>query len=422
MTSSNFYLSKYGFCPAQISTSIPSDLKIIVVIPCFNEENLFKTLTCFSNQIDLAFSVEIITVINASILSSDEIKMLNEENFKNGMNWTSTANSDKLKFHFILKNDLPAKHAGVGLARKIGMDEAVFRFHQIGLDGIIICADADALYENDFLKKAHDHFFVDYPKTNGCSIYFEHPLSGNEFDGKVYEAIVRYELFLRYYKNVLAWCGFPFSFHTIGSSMAVRSSAYQKSGGMNKRQAGEDFYFLQKIMELGNFTELNSTCVFPSPRPSNRVPFGTGRSVSDWILNSDNHPDSKSWPVYSIFIFDELKKLNGMIPEFYSNNQANLLNLHPLLIKYLDQTDFELKLKEIRNNSSSFENFKKRLYNWMNAFWILKASHFLRDEGMGEMDVEIASIELLKRLKINFGQGLKETLSTYRKMDRQKKG
>lgn len=420
MNSDNFYLSKYGFCPAQISTPVPVDLKISVVIPCFNEENLFKTLTCFRNQIDLDFSVEIITVINASIHSSDEIKNLNDENFRNGINWTSTANSDKLKFHFILKNDLPHKHAGVGLARKIGMDEAVFRFHQIGMDGIIVCADADALYENDFLKKVHDHFFVHFPKTTGCSIYFEHPLTGNEFDGKVYEAIIRYELFLRYYKNGLAWCGFPFSYHTIGSSMAVRSSAYQKSGGMNKRQAGEDFYFLQKIIELGNFTEMNSTVIVPSPRPSNRVPFGTGRSVSDWILNPDNDGNKKLWPVYSIFIFDELKKLNEMIPDFYLSNRANLLNLHPLLIDFLNRNDFENKMKEIRSNSSSPENFRKRFYNWMDAFWILKAVHFLRDEGMGEMDVEIASIELLNRFRIKSEPGLNGVLSTFRKMDQQK--
>ena len=52
---------------------------------------------------------------------------------------------------------------------------------------------------------------------------------------------------------------------------------------MNRRQAGEDFYFIQKLAQRGNFSECNTTCVIPSPRPSDRVPFGTGLAVSRMI-------------------------------------------------------------------------------------------------------------------------------------------
>ncbi|MEZ4848575.1 MAG: hypothetical protein R3B93_08135 [Bacteroidia bacterium] len=69
------------------------------------------------------------------------------------------------------------------------------------------------------------------------------------------------------------------AFHCVGSSMAVRSIAYQKRGGMNRRKAGEDFYFLQKFIAEGTLAELSTTKVIPSPRASEKVPFGTGRAI-----------------------------------------------------------------------------------------------------------------------------------------------
>jgi len=412
MENDNFYLSRYGFEGPFLKKPIPSDLKISIVIPCYAEENLFRTLESFQTKSDFDFSVEVIVMINASENDSQENKNHNLKNFEDGLEWTKTHSSEKLKFHFIVNNELPKKHAGVGLARKIGMDESVFRFSKINFDGVIICADADALYENDFIQKVHDHFFVHHPETPGCSIYFEHPISGNEFEQNVYEGIIRYELYLRYYKNSLEYCGFPFAFHTIGSSMATRSSAYQKCGGMNKRKAGEDFYFLQKLIELGNFSELNSTKVFPSPRPSHRVPFGTGRSVSEWLESDD-----KIWNVYSISIFDSLKIFNDQIEKLYSNDFDNLLNLHPLLILFLKQNEVDAKILEIRKNSNSLESFIKRFYSWFDAFLVLKASHFLRDNGMGVQDVKDVSKELLNRLNIKSGNSIHELLEIYRKLD-----
>lgn len=47
---------------------------------------------------------------------------------------------------------LPNKDAGVGLARKIGMDEACYRFESINKNGIILCFDADCSCHPDFLK------------------------------------------------------------------------------------------------------------------------------------------------------------------------------------------------------------------------------------------------------------------------------
>ena len=58
-----------------------------------------------------------------------------------------------------------------------------------------------------------------------------------------------------------------------------RLSHYIKAGGMKVKKAGEDFYFLQELAKQGSLLQTAETLVHPSPRISERVPFGTGRSV-----------------------------------------------------------------------------------------------------------------------------------------------
>ena len=216
--------------------------------------------------------------------------------------WAQDKENDKISIHIIKAYDLPKKNAGVGLARKIGMDEAVRRFEAIGnRRGIMACFDADCTCTNNYLL-AIQQFYTKNPHSNAALVYFEHPLSGELSDEETYRGILHYELHLRYLKNALQYTTHPFSYYTIGSCISVTSKAYQKQGGMNKRKAGEDFYFLQKIAALGPLGEINSATVYPSPRASDRVPFGTGKAINDLLVSG---PDSQL--TYHPDIFKELK-------------------------------------------------------------------------------------------------------------------
>ena len=74
--------------------------------------------------------------------------------------------------------ELPARDAGVGLARKLGMDEAVARLAAARRPrGIIVGLDADCRVDADYLTALHEHFRR-HPDSPGCSVYFEHPLPG----------------------------------------------------------------------------------------------------------------------------------------------------------------------------------------------------------------------------------------------------
>ena len=408
------YFEKHLFSKPQIETPIRADAGIVIVIPCFAEKHLINTLQSLKNCILPNCSAEVIIVINSGENTKEEILNINEKTYTEAVQWIGKNGTEKIKFYLIRVDNLPAKHAGVGLARKIGMDEAAGRFETINnSDGIIVCFDADCTCEINYLVEIEKHFLL-HPRSPACSIYFEHPIKGNDFSDEVYEGIIRYELFLRYYIQGLRYAQYPFAYHTIGSSMAVRSEVYQKQGGMNKRKAGEDFYFLHKIIPLGNFSEINSTKVIASPRPSSRVPFGTGRSIQKWLDN-----ETKIYKVYHPQIFMDLKIFIETIPLLYTTDFSTVAEKLPDPVKqFLKENNIEVKIKEVKENAGSQLQFIKRFYNWLDGFRMLKYIHFARDKFYGEIEITEAANLLLEMKGSSHASDLKELLMLFRDLDK----
>ena len=404
------YFERFGFCHRQIPESPARGLSLVVVIPCFNEANLIEGLESLrkSERPDVAH--EVIVVVNSAADAEESIIQQNERTLREARTWIKQQAEPLLTVHLIDARDLPRRHAGVGLARKIGMDEALRRFDDAGtIDrGVILCFDADCACATNYLSAVEEHFRA-HPISPACSIYFEHPLEG-ELAQEIYEAIAAYELHLRYYVRALRYAGFPHAYHTIGSSMAVRAQAYMEQGGMNRRQAGEDFYFLHKLIPLGGFTELNSTAVYPSPRPSNRVPFGTGRVVSEWL----HQPGTKTYPLQA---FDDLRAFLQFVPVLMV--QGHLLSAPESIRTFLGEQGFDGALEEVRDHTSTPAAFTKRFFRWFDGFRAMKFVHHARDRFYGEEKVEVASAKLLDRLgRSKIGDSMRELLLTYRRMDR----
>ncbi len=419
---SNLYLDKSAFCEKQILEAPLPGLGMVIVIPCQNEPHLVKTLNALAACTLPKCNIEVIVVINAAENSSKEILKENTFTEVELERWIIKNESVALRYFYIIKNDLPAKDAGVGLARKIGMDEAVRRFDAIeNENGVIVCLDSDCTVESNYLTALEHHFLL-HPSATGCSIYFEHHLEGDEFAPEVYEGIIRYELFLRYYNCGLRFSGYPFAWHTIGSSMAVRTKIYQQQGGMNKRKAGEDFYFLTKLFPLGDFTELNETTVFPSPRPSERVPFGTGKAINKWLEEGTNN-----LPTYHPKTFTDLAELVELVPELHALKvdtiQQKIQHLSPALLAFLSDNDVENKLTEINCNVKSKEQFVNRFFRWFGNFMVLKFVHFARDNYYGQQSIEVAAKGLLNTAGIEFNETItaKELLLLYRELERNNK-
>jgi len=391
----DFYFYKFQAGKKLISIQPSPNLGLVIAIPAFREENSIQALESIHACFPSKRAVEVIVLLNYPENFREQYEKLHQQLFQSLQKWAENHFTKKLSFFIILRS-LDAKNAGVGLARKIAMDEALRRFNIIdNPHGIIASFDADCSCDQNYLVELENHF-NQYTNATGCSIYFEHPISGNEFKPEIYQACIQYELYLRCYIEALRHCDFPYAYHTLGSSFAVRADIYARQGGMNKRKAGEDFYFLQKIIQLGNYRELNTTTVIPSPRTSDRVPFGTGDAITK-LLNTGNsvyytfHPDA----------FELLKHIFKISMDCFKKNSAfikNILDKQSLAISgFLIKNKFIEKIEEINANCGNLESFRKRYFTWFNGLMVLKFLNELYSGYFNKIPVSEAAKSILRR-------------------------
>ena len=361
------YLNKFSNTTKLIQHATNNLCRQIIVIPAYCETEIEKTLDSLLACIPTKFTTEVIIVLNSSKEDNIEVKFFHEKQQK--VLEQKYGKEQHIIFHVILTSNLPSKHAGVGLARKIGMDEAIRRFQEIDFDGLLICLDADCIVSKNYLVSLEEYACKPQNYNTIC-LHFEHALE-TEKDDLLKRGIIFYELFLRYYKECLSYSGFPYACHTIGSSMAVKASTYCKAGGMNKRKAGEDFYFLTKVFSLGKVIELNSVTVYPSARISTRVPFGTGRAQQNFLQQKEN-----VYTTYAFQIFEDLRSF--FLTNLYTI-ELDTINFPIAITAFLESVNFKTKLIELKNNTASLQQFQKRFFDWFDGFMVLKFVHFARD-------------------------------------------
>lgn len=364
------YIQKNIVYPAFIEAQVMPSLSMIVMIPCLNEPEIIRTLESLWNCEPVTSACEVIVAVNDSESSHPEIKRFNQETFERLMVWKDKNDRPDFALHPIYASEVNAKHAGAGMARKIGMDEATRRFNSLNRpDGVIISMDADCLVSSNYLKSIESYFASD-KSYFAATINFRHRID-EMGDPRQRKGIQLYEDYLRYYKHAHDFAGFPNSIYTIGSAFAVRAGAYVKQGGMNRRQAGEDFYFLNKLTNLGKIGEINDACVFPSARVSDRVPFGTGAAMTKWM-----NEDGDLTMTYNFTAFRDLKLLFDSVDGLFRIEVGDIeskLAVCPQPVKeYLALIDFSKKLQEINSNSSSLLSFRKRFFQYFDAFVIMR--------------------------------------------------
>jgi hypothetical protein len=267
---------------------------------------------------------------------------------------------------------LPHKDGGVGMARKIGHD-LVLPYLAAATDPVLISLDADTLVEPGYARAVVNHF--QSAVAGGAVIPYVHQPGASPRED---EAIIRYELFLRCYVAGLIHAASPYGFHTVGSAMACRVSAYLKCGGMNRRRAGEDFYFLQSLAKTSGVQPLAGTVVHPSPRRSGRVPFGTGRAVGAQL---DGNGEAVLF--HDADSFRLLQRWLALAAAGCRLRQQDLLErageLSPHLGTFLRSQGFASAWTGFLVQHRHAERLKNAFDHWFDAFRTMKFFHFLAD-------------------------------------------
>ncbi len=302
---------------------------------------------------------------------------------------------------------LPAR-GGVGHARKVGADLAAALIHLKRIHSSWIhCSDADVMLPDTYFHCSNRSRYAD--TDYAALVYpFRHAGAG---DGTDQEAVILatelYELSLHYYVAGMKFAGSPYAFHTIGSTMAVNALHYAKVRGFPRREAGEDFYLLNKLAKVGTVVEMqegsNCEAIRIEARRSDRVPFGTGAAVNTISGLADPVTDFR---FYNPAVFELLKAWLASWPAIWKSGSSDFSAVilqqssrdrvqsdkRQLLVAGLEKAGASQALEHAFRQSSDTEQFTRQMQTWFDAFRTLKLIHFLRDHGL----TSIARDELAK--------------------------
>ena len=286
----------------------------------------------------------------------------------------------------LLVNRLQTAPAGVGAARKTGNDllcalYAQRQLHQPWLAN----TDADALLPEDYFSQ------LPHPSDGVSAVLFPFRHIAAT-DTALTSATQLYEFTLHYYVCGLAYANSPYAYHSLGSTMVVAVNHYAAVRGFPQRQAGEDFYLLNKLAKTGRIVSLPQPVVHLQCRHSSRAPFGTGPMVRRILAH---HGALADWPCYHPAGFQYLRAfLRALASELTDQcrDQPDLPAVSavaPLDEDILDNLYAHSGAAEIiqhcRRQGKTAAQRLRQLHTRFDAFHSLKCIHWLRDRHLGSL-------------------------------------
>nr|MCR5698945.1 glycosyltransferase [Treponemataceae bacterium] len=249
------------------------------------------------------------------------------------------------------------KGYGVGWARKIAMDYAL----QGGAE-VLACLDADTLVSLDYCGEL-ERFRKE--KMDFATMDFIH--QGAE-TSELQEAINCYEYWMKDHSKKLYETKTPFHYMALGSLIVVSDLLYCQIGGMKNRLAGEDFYFIQEaikilltrmksIEELRNAVPRLSCQVYPEARLSERVLFGTGKSLASM------ESGSKKVRFYLDSSYEQIRKFIEIFNEY---NEKGLALDFKMQVLSGSENRLEKSTVQFLVQDRFFENWEKMIFNTKN--------------------------------------------------------
>jgi hypothetical protein len=163
---------------------------------------------------------------------------------------------------------------------------------------------------------------------------------------------------------------------------------------------------------------LNTTAVYPSPRESDRVPFGTGAAMNRLMSTNE-----REYMTYNSGAFVELKKLFTSVEWLYSGSSGDHSSFHDSLPaglrSFVGKEEFTSSIMEIKGNTSGIESFAKRFFQWFNMFMIMKYLNHAHESIFKKVPVTAEAAKMLNfsGFEVNSSE-TREILEIYRKIER----
>ena len=392
------YLASYAEDTALLGKQVLQTFEHVLVIPAYGEgpclDQAIASIPCLDDQ-----SVLAVVVINEREDSCEMVRTSNRSSlqrlrqyYANQQALADDAYLCETPFGamVLLQVTLP-KDQGVGLARKLGGD---FAFGAWSAGKIrspwMHCTDADVQLPPDYFGVLQS---LDSAGAVSAMVRrFRH----YAVDDVPQQHMQIYDAWLRLHVLGLHWAGSPYGFHCIGSTISVQMSSYASVRGFPKRNAAEDFYFLNKLAKLGSITSVAGAPIQIAARVSQRVPFGTGRAMQ--LAQSAGVQGLPQFYHPQVYLY--LKCLLAELERSVNSGQFDCdkvkealktlaLDMQPFDAA-LNALDFVVAISKRLQSSKQVEQRRSAVHGWFDAFRTMKFIHHLRDNGIQSVDIDTA--------------------------------
>jgi hypothetical protein len=274
------------------------------------------------------------------------------------------------------------KERGVGLARKIGADLALALINS----GVI---KTDWIHSTDAdVTLPADYFSLPAPGINDAAVVhsFQH-----RFSPDLELASRLYDIAMHYYVLGLRWAGSHHGHHSIGSTLSISARHYARVRGFPRRNAGEDFYLLNKLVKSGRVSTTGYFDIQPEQaesviqidaRLSDRAPFGTGVALQ---TIADFSAPIAQYQYYDPRIFVILRTFMRQLQQ--SQQDGQLIKLapvdcfagSPLIQRWMIDSGLNQLIVQQRVRSAEMHVMQRFLSDWFDGFQTLKFIHYMRE-------------------------------------------
>ncbi|MBW2452244.1 MAG: hypothetical protein JRF07_07830, partial [Deltaproteobacteria bacterium] len=155
------------------------------------------------------------------------------------------------------------------------------------------------------------------------------------------------------------------------------------------------------------------TIVAPSPRPSGRVPFGTGQSVANQLLDRD-----QPFVFYPSSPFKILGAWLSAVSRHVEDNAesifAEALTIAPELARFLQQAGWQKTWTNLCRNHAQLDKRLHAFHCWFDSLKTLRLIHHLCATVHPKAEAELALPDLFKWAKLACPQGIAAKLAVLR--------
>jgi hypothetical protein len=287
---------------------------------------------------------------------------------------------------------LPARE-GVGTARKIAGDlaAALWARGQLACSRIA-SSDGDVTLPADYFTTLTADVVESQPSA-AWLWPFQHDAGG---DSAIDAATLLYEISLRYYVLGLAAAGSSYAYHSVGSTLCVEAPAYLSVRGFPRREAGEDFYLLDKLAKVAPLRRVAAAPVRIRARASDRVPFGTGRRSREI---AEETAQGGEFALYAPRTFDALAAVLRGLDEYAESARIDALKrsvasavpeLAEAVLQVLESLGAFAALASAATQAPTGAVLRRRIHTWFDALRTLRFIHGLRDRCLPVLPWQLA--------------------------------